>query len=312
MSTPTPADSPLEPAPEAASRGPAAQVRAPRRGGAAWRYFGDTRAFLTAPQLLLLQVAHPVVGAGVEDHSTFRDEPWQRLFRTVSSLSTVIYGGQGAATAEARRLIEAHRTMKGVDAQGRRYHALHPEAYHWVHATLVRGPVDALRLFGRGLTAEETEEYYRDMRDVGRVWGLKGHHLPPDWASFRAYYDAMVAERLEMNQSVQDVLDELARPQKPPVRWVPAILWRPFAAVAAHYALLVTIGVLPPVLRTRLGLAWTPKQERRLRRFARLVRCLMALVPPPLRIAPALFMAYWNTHRPGTDPSTRRPLGAVV
>ncbi|MFI1200503.1 TetR/AcrR family transcriptional regulator [Streptomyces sp. NPDC020883] len=42
------------------------------------------------------------------------------------------------------------------------------------------------------------------------------------------------------------------------------------------------------------------------------VRCLMAPVPPPLRIAPALFLAYWNTHRPGTDPRTRRPLGAAV
>ncbi|MEU9112476.1 oxygenase MpaB family protein [Streptomyces sp. NPDC048483] len=304
MSTATSAHTPSEPAP-----GPASQVRSPRRGGMAWRYFGDTRAFLTSPQLLLLQVAHPVVGAGVEDHSDFRAEPWQRLIRTVGSLGTVIYGGQSAATAEARRLLDVHREMKGVDAQGRRYHALHPEAYHWVHATLVRGPVDALKLFGKGMTEEHVAEYYREMRDVGRVWGLKNHHLPPDWESFCAYYDAMVEERLEMNRSVRDVLDELARPQKPPVWWVPALLWRPFAAVAARYALLVTIGVLPPVLRERLGLTWTAKQERRLRRFARLVRCLMALVPPPLRIAPAMFLAYWHTHRPGTDPRTRRPLG---
>ncbi len=93
-------------------------------------------------------------------------------------------------------------------------------------------------------------------------------------------------------------------------RQVPALLWRPFAAVAARCALLVTVGVLPPVLRERLGLAWTTRQERRLRRFARVVRFLMALVPPPLRIAPALFLAYWHTHRPGTDPRSRRPLGA--
>ncbi|MER7990413.1 oxygenase MpaB family protein [Streptomyces noursei] len=291
---------------------PPAQVRAPRRGGVAWRHFGDTRAFLTSPQLLLLQVAHPVVGAGVTDHSTFRTEPWQRLLRTVGSLGTVIYGGQAAATAEARRLIEVHRPMKGTDARGRRYHALHPEAYHWVHATLVRGPVEALRLFGPGLTAAETEEYYREMRDVGRVWGLKEHHLPPDWPAFCAYYDRMVAERLELNDAVRDVLAELARPQKPPVRWVPAALWRPFAALAARYALLVTVGVLPPVLRERFQLPWTARHERRLRRFARVVRCLMALVPPPLRIAPSLFLAYWNTHRPGTDPRTRRPLGAAV
>ncbi|MER6995528.1 oxygenase MpaB family protein [Streptomyces sp. NPDC000410] len=285
---------------------------APRRGGAAWRYFGDSRNFLIAPQLLLLQVAHPVVGAGVEQHSDFRAEPWQRLWRTVSSLATVIYGGQAAATAEADRIRELHKPMKGTDDRGRRYHALNPEAYHWVHATLVRGGVDGHRVFGKGLSPQETEAYYRDMRGVGRVWGLRDHHMPPDWASFCAYYDEVVQNRLELNRSVHDVLDELRRPRKPPVPWIPGPLWRPFAAVASHYALLVTVGTLPPVLRERLGLSWTERQERALRRFARLVRALTVLLPPPLRIAGSLAIAYWNTHKPGTAPGARRPLGAHV
>ncbi|WP_268249439.1 oxygenase MpaB family protein [Streptomyces poonensis] len=285
------------------------RIRAPRRGGVVWRCFGDARSTLMAPQLLLLQVSHPVVGAGVADHSNFRAEPWPRLIRTLLSLTTVVYGGQEAATAEARRLIRVHAEMKGTDSSGRRYHALNPEAYHWVHATLVKGPVDAQRLFGKGMTADELEEYYRGMRDVGRVWGLKDHHLPADWTSFVAYYDDMVVNRLEHNQSVQDVLDELTRPAKP-FRRLPGPLWSPLARVAAHYALLVTVGTLPPALRERLHLTWTPRQERALRRFARLVRLLMALVPPPLRITVSLAIAYWATHRPGTDPAARRPLGA--
>ncbi len=280
------------------------RVRAPRRGEAVWRYFGDVRSTLMAPQLLLLQVSHPVVGAGVADHSTFRAEPWPRLIRTLLSLTTVIYGGQEAATAEARRLVRVHAPMKGTDPAGRRYHALNPEAYHWVHATLVKGPVDAQRLFGRGIPEEELEEYYRGMRDVGRVWGLKDHHLPPDWPSFVEYYDEMVSRHLEHNRSVQDVLDELARPAKP-FRRLPGPLWRPFARVAAHYALLVTVGTLPPELRERLHLSWSGRQERALRRFARLVRLLTALVPPPLRIGVSLALAHRAAHRPGTGPTAR-------
>ncbi|MFH8759839.1 hypothetical protein [Streptomyces atroolivaceus] len=53
-----------------------------------------------------------------------------------------------------------------------------------------------------------------------------------------------------------------------------------------------------------------PREERAPRRFTRLVRVLVKLVPPPLRVAGALAIAYWNTHGPGTDPSTRRPWGA--
>jgi uncharacterized protein (DUF2236 family) len=261
-----------------------AQVRAPLPGGPVWRVFGDVRALLLAPELLLLQVAHPAVGAGVADHSNFRAEPWPRLGRTLLSLSTVIYGGQEAATAEARRLIGVHAAMKGLDSSGRRYHALHPEAYHWVHATLVKAPVDAMRIFGRGLDEDELEAYYREMRDVGRVWGLKEHHLPPDWEAFLAYYDAMVAERLETNRSVRDVLDALTAPARP-ARWIPEPLWRPLGRAAGRGALFVTVGVLPPVLRERFGLSWSPRQERRLRGFARVVRILVTPLPVRLRVA---------------------------
>ncbi len=267
-----------------------ARIRAPRRGEVVWRRFGDIRGTLMAPHLLLLQVAHPVVGAGVADHSNFRAEPWPRLIRTLLSLTTVVYGGQEAATAEARRLLRMHAGMKGTDATGRPYRALDPEAYHWVHATLVKGPVDALTVFGKGMPADELEEYYRGMRDVGRVWGLKERHLPPDWPSFLAYYDDMVTHRLEYNASVRDVLAELAHPAKP-FRRLPDPLWNPVARLVAHYALLVTVGTLPPVLRERLHLSWSPRQERALRRFARTIRVLTALVPPPLRLTLALVLA---------------------
>ncbi|GAA1900278.1 hypothetical protein GCM10009837_23790 [Streptomyces durmitorensis] len=42
------------------------------------------------------------------------------------------------------------------------------------------------------------------------------------------------------------------------MRWIPSLLWRPFAALSAHYALLVNVGTPPPVLRERLGLTWPP------------------------------------------------------
>ncbi|MFI5839243.1 oxygenase MpaB family protein [Catenuloplanes sp. NPDC051500] len=260
------------------------EARAPQRGSVVWRYFGDARNMLLGPPLLVLQVAHPVVGAGVLEHSNYREEPWQRLIRTYLSLSTMIYGGQRGAEREAARLRRMHEAIKGVDAQGRRYHALNPEAYLWVHATLIQGGVDAHRIFGRPLTDSQVAEYYRDMRELGLILGLREHHLPVDWASFRAYYDDRVLIRLEDNQAVRDVIDSVRRLKKPS-RLIPDLLWRPFADVAGRLALLVMAGALPEVMRDRLGLDWSPDQERRLRRFARLVRTLMSLVIPPLRIA---------------------------
>lgn len=262
--------------------GTPARVRAPRPGDAVWRRFGDVRSLFMGPQILLLQVAHPVVGAGVREHSTFRQHPWRRLWRTLVSLSTVVYGGQDAAVAEARRLRGEHTPIRGVDETGRRYHALDPEAYHWVHATLVQGPVDAHRLFGPGLDRAELDAYYAGMRDVGRVWGLAERHLPPDRDAFAAYYDGVVHDRLEHTRAVDDLVAALAHPARPAAR-IPYALWEPVGVLLARPVLLVTVGSLPPVLRERFGLHWGPRQERSLRRLAAAVRAAAALTPAPVR-----------------------------
>lgn len=275
---------------------PAVEPAPPTRGSVAWRYFGDMRATLLGPSVLVLQVAHPTVGAGVLEHSDYKNDPWGRLVRTFLSLSTLIYGGPSAAKAEADRLREMHRTFRGVDVKGRRYHALNPEAYAWVHATLVKGAVDAHEMFGRPLPSQLLTEYYRELRQVGRLLGLPERHLPPDWPSFLAYYEDKVAERLEENRAVWDVINSVREPAKP-TRLLPDLLWRPFALLAGRNAYLVTVGTLPIQVRERLGLPWTSMEQRRLRRYAVLVRCLMAAVPPPLRCAPALTMAYWNSRR---------------
>jgi uncharacterized protein (DUF2236 family) len=253
-----------------------------RPGSTAWRYFGSVRNVLLGPPILVLQVAHPVVGAGVLQHSHYQDEPWRRLIRTARSLTVVAYGDLPSAVAEAARLREMHSTIKGVDDEGRRYHALHPEAYAWVHATLVRGAVDAQRLFGSGIATRLLPGYYQDMRKVGLLLGLREHHLPADLAAFDAYYDTVVRDRLEDNQAVREVLSTIRNPVRPRTRLVPGFVWRPIASFIGNRAYLVAVGTLPDVLRDRFGLTWSHEQELRLRRFARNVRWGMSVLIPPL------------------------------
>lgn len=44
----------------------------PPRGGVTWRIAGDARLFAASGYALLLQVSHPSVGAGVTQHSNFK------------------------------------------------------------------------------------------------------------------------------------------------------------------------------------------------------------------------------------------------
>ncbi|MFD9893942.1 oxygenase MpaB family protein [Amycolatopsis sp. NPDC059027] len=258
-----------------------------RKGTAAWRYFGDFRDGLLAEQVLLLQVAHPVVAAGVRDHSNYTEDPWTRLMRTVASLSIYVYGGEQGARFEADRLRELHRTFTGID-EDRRYSALNPHAYAWVHATLVKAPVDAQRFFGSPLSPSELDEYYAQMCDVGRILGVREQDIPPDWAAFEHYYDEMVAG-FERNGAI-DTLLETIRTVRKPVRWLPDSWWIPLR----HAQLFLIRATLPPGFRARLGLQWTEKDQRRFERFAAAVRVIGALVPVSLRSAPMRAVGWLN------------------
>src|SRR6516225_6008584 len=101
-----------------------------------WRIASDARLYFVPLYPLLLQVAHPTVSAGVRDFSDFEQRPWDRLLRTVDYVTMLVYGGQDAVAA-GRRLRALHKGFQGLREDGRRYYALEPEAYAWVHATLL-------------------------------------------------------------------------------------------------------------------------------------------------------------------------------
>ncbi|WIX87205.1 oxygenase MpaB family protein [Amycolatopsis sp. DG1A-15b] len=257
------------------------------RGTAAWKYFGDFRDGLLAEQVLVLQVAHPVVAAGVRDHSDYTSDPWTRLMRTVASLSIYVYGGAAGARVEAARLRALHRTFTGV-ADGRRYSALDPAAYAWVHATLVKAPVDAQRLFGKPLSTSELSEYYAQMRDIGLVLGVRERDLPRDWAAFERYYDAMVAG-FGVNPAI-DQLFETIRTAPKPVKGLPDAWWR---RLQREHLFLVR-ATLPPSLRATLGLPWTDVDQRRFTRFAAGVRIASRPIPAWARTAPMRWVGKLN------------------
>ncbi|WP_158886634.1 oxygenase MpaB family protein [Amycolatopsis anabasis] len=250
------------------------------RGTAAWRYFGDFRGALLAGQVLLLQVAHPVVAAGVRDHSNYQQDPWTRLLRTAGSLSIYIYGGRDGARFEADRLRELHRSFRGVDADGNRYSALNPHAYAWVHATLVKLPVDAQRFFGHPLTPAELDEYYAQLCEVGRMLGLRERDIPPDWASFEDYYDEMVAG-FGPNETIETLLETIRTVRKP--RSIPGPLWTPLRRWQHRFQLFLISATLPADFRDKLGLQWTPGRQRRFDRFRAVTRMLGDLLPISLR-----------------------------
>ncbi|WP_256962139.1 oxygenase MpaB family protein [Streptomyces sp. NRRL B-24572] len=262
----------------------------PPVGGVLWSVAGDVRALLMLPAALTLQVAHPAIGAGVDDHSVFRTDPWGRGERSLRSLQLWIYGGEEAAR-EGRRLRELHKTIQGTDAHGRRYHALTPAYYSWVHATGFPVYRHGLGLLARPLTGAQERQLYAEWLQVGRILGIHDRDMPQTIEEFWPYYRKVLAEEIEATTVVRELLDtELPLPAPDrgplPLRLALRLLWpvlrRPFLRVRAF----LTVGLMPPDAREAIGLEWTDAQERALRRFARIVRAVVPVLPERLRYLP--------------------------
>jgi uncharacterized protein (DUF2236 family) len=252
-----------------------------------WRRAGDPRVLLMAGYALVLQVAHPTVAAGVSEHSSFRDDPWGRLGRTLDGFYGLVYGGPDGAAETGRRLRGFHRGIRGVAADGRRYHALEPEPYAWVHATLAVATVRGHARIGHRLTPLERERFWLEWRAVGRLLGIRAGDLPTDWGELDAYVDGMVRNRLERTRAVDDVLDTLAAPGPPPLPLPLRVGW-PLAGIPLARALmLVTTGMLPPVLRERFGLTWSRAEQLELELLARMLRAMTPALGAASIIGPA-------------------------
>jgi uncharacterized protein (DUF2236 family) len=246
-----------------------------------WQRASDSRLYLVMLYALLLQVAHPTVGAGVSDYSDFERRPWTRLLRTIDYVTLLVYGGPDAVPA-GRRLRELHQRFKGVRADGRRYHALEPDAYAWVHATLIETYVGGHAHFGSPMRRAELESFYGEYRRLGRLIGVRERDLPDTWGGFREYFEAMEQE-LVRTDAVGQVMRALRDVPPPPVP-VPDLVWRAIRMPASAALRIGSVGLMNPVLRERLGIRWTRFDEARFRTIGAATRSLGPVMPRSLKV----------------------------
>ncbi|OII63678.1 hypothetical protein BJP40_23160 [Streptomyces sp. CC53] len=268
----------------------AADPAPPPPGGVLWTLSGDLRTLLMLPAALALQVAHPAVGAGVDEHSVFRTDPWGRAERSLSSLQLWVYGG-GRAAEEGRRLRRLHRTIQGTDTRGRAYHALTPAHYAWVHATGFPVQRHAARYLMRPMTEAQERQLYAEWLQVGRILGIHDRDMPQSIEDFWPYYRKVLAEEIEMTPVVRELVATdipLPPPDRGPLlpRLVLRACWPVLRPRVVRFRSFLTVGFMPPEAREAIGLEWTDAQERKLRRFARVVRLVVPALPERLRYLP--------------------------
>ncbi|MFD6228071.1 oxygenase MpaB family protein [Streptomyces sp. NPDC060232] len=284
------------PEPSAARTDPAP----PPPGGVLWTIAGDIRALLMLPAAFTMQVAHPAIAAGVDEHSVFRTDPWGRGERSLRSVQLWVYGGEEAAE-EGRRVRRLHKDIQGTDTRGRRYHSLDPACYAWVHATGFPVYLYAGRYLLRRFTPAQEQQLYREWLQVGRILGLRDRDMPQTIEEYWTYWARMLAEEIEPTAVARELVATdvpLPRPEGGPLllRLLLRLTWPAVRVAFLRLRAFVTAGYMPPEARAAIGLDWSPAQERRLRRFSTAVRLIVPLLPERLRYLPIAYRARAEWH----------------
>ncbi len=254
---------------------------------------GDVRAALMLGRTVVLQSAHPAVGAGVGAHSSFRRDPWGRLAAIQRSGERFVYHGEAVARAEGERLRRVHRNIAGTDSRGRPYHALDPEPYAWVHAVLFDTTVTQNALFGTPMTRREEIALYDEWKEGASLLGLRDEDVPANVDAFWEMYRHTVRHVLEYNDVVRDLLFPGAVPAPKFAASWPAGAWPALAKRGGALQRWLTLAGLPEAYRAKIAhvAPWTEVDERRLRRLGAVLRTTVPRLPLRARVLPDAFAA---------------------
>lgn len=250
-----------------------------------WRYFGDWRGMLQGPWAGSMQNMHPQLGAAVLDHSTFFRERWPRLLRSLYPIGGVVFDGERAPVTGAE-VRDYHTDIKGVDDQGRRYHALNPDVFYWAHSTFFMGTIHVAERFCGGITEAQKRQLFDEHVEWYRMYGMSMRPVPNSWEEFQAYWDHMCRNVLESNEAARAVLDLSELPKPPFAQWIPDPLWAVQRKLMAPFFVWLTVGLYDPPVRELMGYRWSRRDEWMHRRFGDLVRAVFVVVPSRFRKHP--------------------------
>jgi uncharacterized protein (DUF2236 family) len=229
-----------------------------------WRVNAERLVLAGWTRAILLQIAHPLVAAGVFDHSGFRSSPLaaaKRLHHTIRAMLALTFGDEVAHAQAIANIRAIHRRVNGRLTvpvgrfpAGTYYSAENPALVLWVHATLIESVLLLYDQVVKPLSTAEQDAYCVEAAPVAVALGAPAGEVPYTRAAMREYLDRVY-------RSGDIAVGPQARELAAAILRSPSILVAP----AAWLNELVTVGLLPDQVRDQYGFRWTPGRARALR-----------------------------------------------
>jgi uncharacterized protein (DUF2236 family) len=254
--------------------------------GVAARINAERLVILGWSRAILLQLAHPLIAAGVAEHSSFRGgarATAARLHHTVRAMLALTFGTPSTRNEALEGIRTIHRRVHGrlpaavgAFAAGTPYSAENPDLLLWVHATLL----DSIPLVYERVVAPlgdaDRDAYCHEAADTAVALGARDADVPRTWSALRAYLDAMYASaHIVVGRQARGLASAVLRPAVP-------LAITPVTAANR----LITIGLLPDPIRRQYGFSWSQARERRLHRALGLIRRVRRAAPAAVALWP--------------------------
>jgi uncharacterized protein (DUF2236 family) len=241
---------------------PAGEVALVSPDSVSWRVFKNPLSiFIGGVTAVIMELAEPRVRTGVWEHTSFREDPIQRLRHTGLAAMVTIYGPRRTTEAMIARVRQMHDRVAGTTPSGEPYRANDPELLTWVQSTAAYGFLRAYHTYVHSLSLPERNRYYTEGIRVAGLYGAT--NVPISETEIDALFRA-TAGRLQRSDIVFEFLEI--------IRSVPVLplLLRP----VQHLLVRSAIDLVPPFMRTILGLddhslyAWEAEVVRRAGAFS--------------------------------------------
>ena len=236
----------------------------------------EALGLLGGGRAVLLQLAHPLVAAGVAAYSRFQRDPLSRLLRTLELMHTIVYANHREAEQALARFHAIHARIRcrlpadmGRFPAGTACTANDPELKLWVFATLIDTSLLTYERFVAPLKPDERERFYADAGGLAKLFGIPDSIQPPHLDDFHPYMAGMVTGH---TLAITDTAQQLARDVLyPDVGIIPT--------ASAALLRFVTAGTLPERFREGYGLDWDAGRQVLLDGLSRTTRLLRPWVP---------------------------------
>lgn len=228
-------------------------------------------------QLSRLPIGHAIAHSSVES-GALATHPVKRTRTTLAYIMVALFGTEHERSVISSQVSAQHQRANEGNEGTIAFDTFNPELQRWVAACMHRGVLDSVSLLHGPPDEDELAALLAVSSRFATTLQVPIDMWPATPSEFEELWRSSLGE-VAFDEVTRDYLLGLAS-----LRFLPFPLDRILGP--AHRFL--TAGFLPPLFRDQLGLAWSPRRQRRFERIKMGLRVVNRLLPRPLREFP------WN------------------